>query len=84
MKWALVAIICVVCILVVMSAQEGIAQDRKSFFIHSGFMTGGECHRSSDDSMEMYMAGVVNGLLVSPFIGAREALIKPLSPLLSG
>lgn len=59
------------------------AQERKSVLIHGGFMGGEDCHRSSDDSMAMYMAGVVNGLLVSPFLGAPETRMKPLSQCLT-
>ena len=78
------AIFYVTCILVVMSAPEGIAQDRKITFIYSGFMTGEECHRHSDASIGWYMAGVVDGLLVSPFAGAPETRIKPLNQCLTG
>ena len=41
-------------------------------------------YRSSDNSMAPYMAGVVNGLLLSPFLGAPEARVKPLHECLIG
>ena len=73
---------CVVAV-VGLSVSAG-AQERKTVFIHSGFMKGEDCYKSSDSSMASYMAGVVGGLLVSPFLGAPEARVKALHQCLIG
>ncbi|MDE0384839.1 MAG: hypothetical protein OXI22_13200 [Defluviicoccus sp.] len=71
------------CVLVVIGGAAG-AEERKTVYIHSGYMKAEDCHESSDNSMAWYMAGVVNGLLVSPFLGAPEARLKPLNQCLVG
>ena len=44
-------------------------------------MGGEDCHRSSEDSMAMYMAGVVNGLLVRDTNEALQCLTNVTTQL---
>ena len=41
----------------------------------TGFKTGTDCVRLSDNEIEAYMVGVTDGLLVSPVVGASESCI---------
>lgn len=79
------AILRAACVLAaVVAGVQADAQERKTVVIYSGYMTGEDCIRDSDESMASYMMGVVNGLLISPFYGAPEQRLKPLSQCLTG
>ena len=52
--------------------------------IPGGFMTGAEFLELSEPHQRGYAAGFVNGLLISPFVGARESCVAHYSRCLEG
>ena len=55
-----------------------------SVWIPSGFMTGAEFLELSEPHQRGYAAGFVNGLLISPFVGARESCVAHYARCLEG
>ena len=70
--------------LVSFQSANAIAQEREKVLIYNGYMTGEDCHAGSENLRASYMMGIVDGLFVSPFLGAPDQRLKPLNQCLGG
>lgn len=52
--------------------------------IARGFMTGQECLEQDEAYLGLYVAGIVDGLNVSPFAGASKNCLRPFEQCLVG
>ena len=52
--------------------------------IARGFLTGQECLEQNEADLGLYVAGIVDGLHVSPFAGASKNCLRPLEQCLVG
>ena len=65
------------------AAQDGCPEGPQ--FVFNGFMTGQDCLDLAEGQyLDAYMAGFVNGLYISPFVGASSSCIEPIRTCLAG
>ena len=66
-----------VCAITALAAQDGVV-------IHNGFLTGDEFRKSTPSQQQTYVMGFVDGLLISPLVGAEKGQVKWLEVLIEG